>query len=60
MAEWLRASLAPGRPARRAARRLVECALTLVLMAIAVILARGLPVGQVQDAYAPITGSLGG
>jgi Flp pilus assembly pilin Flp len=60
MAEWLRAALAPDGPARRAGQSLVEYALIIVLIAIAVIVALGLLSGQLQNVFTRITSSLGG
>jgi pilus assembly protein Flp/PilA len=60
MAAWLRALLAPSGPARRAGQSLVEYALIIVLIAIAVILALGALSGQIQNVFNRITGSLGG
>ena len=60
MAEWLRAALAPAGPARRVGQSLVEYALIIVLIAIAVIVALGLLSGQLQNVFTRITSSLGG
>jgi Flp pilus assembly pilin Flp len=60
MAEWLRATLAPDGSVHRAGQSLVEYALILVLISIAVIVALGLLSGQIQNVFTRITGSLGG
>jgi Flp pilus assembly pilin Flp len=60
MAEWLRAVLAPDGPARRAGQSLVEYALIIALIAIAVIVAVAAMGGQIQNVFTRITGSLGG
>jgi Flp pilus assembly pilin Flp len=60
MAEGLRAAFAPNGPMRRAGQSLVEYALIIVLISIAVILALGLLSGQLQNVFTRITSSLGG
>jgi Flp pilus assembly pilin Flp len=60
MAEWLRALLAPDGPARRAGQSLVEYALIIVLIAIAIIVAMTALSTQLQSVFTRISGSLGG
>ena len=60
MAEWMRALVAPGGPARQAGQSLVEYALIIVLIAIAIIVAMTALSGQLQNVFTRITGSLGG
>jgi Flp pilus assembly pilin Flp len=59
MVEWFRALLAPDGPARRAGQSLVEYALIIALIAIAVIVALAAMSGQLQNVFTRITSSLG-